>query len=177
MNNSDPVLRLQNGDKTAFREIVETHQAKIRGLIAYMGLRPSDVDDVAQDTFIHAYEHIRDFKAGTNFQAWLKRIARFKALAFLEAAGREARNRGKALEVFLMRTEGNEEDPEGDTLMDRLMGCLGRLEAKARGLLEKRYSGVSISEIAGETGRSEDATKMQLFRIRVALKKCVETGT
>ena len=173
----DPVVRLQRGDKAAFRELVEEHQAKIRGLVAYMGLRPSDVDDVAQDTFLHAYEHIREFRAGTNFQAWLKRIARFKAMAFLEAARREARNRGRALEVFLLRAAEQTGETGDDSLMDRLMKCLGGLEAKARSLLEKRYSGVPVAQIARETGRSEDAAKMQLFRIRVALKQCVEAGT
>ena len=170
-------MRLQGGDKAAFREIVETHQASVRGLIAYMGLSASDVDDIAQDTFIHVYEHIHEFEPGTNFPAWVKRIARYKALSFLEASRREARNRGRALQAFLMASDREEGERDGDTLMERLKRCLERLGEKARAALEKRYAGVPVAEIAREADRSVDATKMQLFRTRLALKKCVEAGT
>ena len=173
MDTQDPVERLQQGDKAAFREIVEGYQARVRGLIACMGLRAADVDDVAQDTFIHIYEHIREFTAGTNFPAWVRTIARFKALAFLEAARREAENRGKALEAFLIAGETGAET-ETEPLLERLMSCMERMGDAARDLLEKRYSGAPLGELARQSGHSEDAMKMQLFRIRVALKRCVE---
>ena len=67
----DAVRRLQDGDKGAFTEIVQAYQATVRGLIAYMGPQPADADDIAQIVFLHAYEHIGDFEAGTNFEAWL----------------------------------------------------------------------------------------------------------
>lgn len=174
---SDPVERFLNGDPSAFRDIVESHQARIRGLIAYMGLRSADVDDVAQDTFIHVYEHIREYRIGTNLSAWIKAIARFKALAFLEAARREARHRQDTLEDFLMAATPPpaEHETEDETLMERMMRCLNRMEEHPRSLLKAHYSGTPIKELARRKGHSKDAMKMLLFRIRTALKRCVET--
>ncbi len=173
---TDPVERFLNGDPAAFREIVETHQARIRGLIAYMGLRAADVDDVAQDTFIHVYEHIREYTVGTNLSAWIKAIARYKALAFLEAARREARHRQDALEDFLMAaTEPPDETAtEDESLMDRMMRCLNRMDEQPRSLLKAHYSGTPIKDLARRKGHSKDAMKMLLFRLRTALKRCVE---
>ena len=176
---SDPVERFLNGDSAAFREIVETHQARIRGFIAYMGLRAADVDDVAQDTFIHVYEHIHEYKIGTNLGAWIKAIARYKALAFLEAARREARRRNDALEDLLIAaTEPlGENASEDETLMERMMHCISRMGEHSRTLLKAHYSGTPVKKLAGRTGVSKDAMKMRLFRLRIALKRCVEAYT
>ena len=172
----DVVTRLQAGDTEAFREIVETYQARIRTLIAFSGIQPNDVDEIAQDAFIHAFEHIGEFKAGTNMEAWLKAIVRNKILAYWEATRRDQRNKSNALKMFLIdRLSGGNEDDETD-MVSRLRRCISRLAEHAQAVIQKRYTGSSIRQIAQETGRSSAAMKMMLCRIHLQLRKCVETS-
>ena len=67
-------------------------------------------------------------------------------------------------------------DREGDDVMHRLTACLDRLDAKMYELIESRYAGVPLRKLAVGFGRSVAAVKMQLLRIRLALKKCVEAN-
>ena len=84
------VIKLQKGDKNAFRPIVETYQAEIRTLIACNGINLTDVDDIAQATFLYVYQHVDRYQPGTNFRAWLHTITMYKTKAFLEEKKREA---------------------------------------------------------------------------------------
>ncbi len=171
----DPVLRLQNGDKEAFRELVEAHQARIRLSIAACGMQPADVDDIAQDAFIYVYEHIHDFQAGTNFAAWCKAIARNKVLAFLEAKKREKRNKENALEFFLLEASGvSAEGPESEAILNRLQSCMTRLTGRISEVMKARYAGVPLEKLAAGINRSVAAVKMMLLRARVELRKCME---
>ena len=178
---TDPVERLQQGDTSAFREIVETHQARIRTVVACMGVPPSDVDDIAQDAFIHVYRNIEKFEAGTNFEVWIKTIARFKARAYFESRKRETKNKGNALEHFLLsKGEANAEtmtDTEPDELVLRLRHCLSSLTDRARSVITRRYQGVPLQRLAEELSRSVAAIKMMLLRTRIQLRKCVEAET
>jgi RNA polymerase sigma-70 factor (ECF subfamily) len=172
----DPVLRLQRGERGAFREIVEAHQARLRAFVAAFGLPPADVDDVAQDAFLFAYEHIREFEAGTRLGAWLKAIARNKAMARVDALRREARNKGNYLRQALLEPAAGAEAPDAAEAAERLKKCVRRLPEAQRSLLERRYEGVPLNQFARELGRSVDAVKMLLLRIRKLVRKCVETG-
>jgi DNA-directed RNA polymerase specialized sigma24 family protein len=54
------------------------------------------------------------------------------------------------------------------------MVCLNKLEDRVRVVLQRCYAGVPINQLAEERGQSSAATKMYLFRVRQALKRCVE---
>ena len=97
------VLRVQEGDRDAFRALVETFQARVRFQIACSGVPGADVDDIAQDVFVWLYENIRSFQPGTEFGAWCAAVARNKVRAHLELKRRETRNREKALEELATR--------------------------------------------------------------------------
>ncbi len=74
---ADLVARvLVDDDHHAFAELVRNHQSAIRGLLRQ--LTRSDLalaDDLAQETFLRAYKHIRSFRGEAKFSTWLYRIA------------------------------------------------------------------------------------------------------
>ena len=71
--------------------------------------------------------------------------------------------------------EHGEETPEElDGRLRALDKCLGRLEEKERQLVEHRYfSGSTLEAFSTRCGRSADSLRVSLFRIRAALKKCI----
>jgi RNA polymerase sigma factor (sigma-70 family) len=77
LTDADLVARvLVDDDQNAFGELVRRHQTKVRGLLRQ--LTRTDValaDDLAQETFLRAYKHIRSFRGEARFSTWLYRIA------------------------------------------------------------------------------------------------------
>ncbi|MEQ9314389.1 MAG: RNA polymerase sigma factor, partial [Henriciella sp.] len=81
---SDPDLAALavKGDRKAFAELVRRHQGKVRGMLRRLSGSPSDGDDLAQQTFVTAWEKLSSY-AGGRFQSWLCAIAYRQ---FLQAA-------------------------------------------------------------------------------------------
>ncbi|MBA2586934.1 MAG: sigma-70 family RNA polymerase sigma factor [Chthoniobacterales bacterium] len=77
LTDADLVARvLLDDDHHAFAELVRRHQSTVRGLLRQ--LTRTDValaDDLAQETFLRAYKHIRSFRGEARFSTWLYRIA------------------------------------------------------------------------------------------------------
>ncbi|MFC1760785.1 sigma-70 family RNA polymerase sigma factor [Planctomycetota bacterium] len=170
------IIRLQSGEKAAFRPLIEATQADVRTWIAYHGIGLTDVDDIAQATFIHVYEHIGQFEVGTDFHAWIRTIAYYKTKAFLEKRSRELRNRGRLLESYLLEKTPDIVNPRDSSEMaSRLRKCLQKLGDRGRHLIQLRYSGVPLRKIAEDLDRSVPAVKMMLMRMRLQLRRCVET--
>lgn len=69
------VAQAKQGDRDAFERIVDAYRRKIRDYAAKMLNDPSEAEDVAQQTFVRAYEAISDLRDNSRFQTWLYRIA------------------------------------------------------------------------------------------------------
>ncbi len=64
-----------SGGRAAFGELAKRHGSAVRGLLRRMGADPSLADDLAQDAFLSAFEHIAEFRGEGAFAGWIKRIA------------------------------------------------------------------------------------------------------
>lgn len=63
-------------NQRAFDQLVRKYQSPVRRFLLNLTLGNETLsDDLAQDTFLKAYEHITQFKGIASFQTWLFRIA------------------------------------------------------------------------------------------------------
>ena len=63
-------------NRRAFDQLVRKYQSPVRRFLLNLTLGDEALsDDLAQDTFLKAYEHITQFKGIASFQTWLFRIA------------------------------------------------------------------------------------------------------
>lgn len=63
-------------DRRAFAHLVEKYQVRLRRFLLHLTGGDSYLaDDLAQDTFVRAYERIRSYKGLSSFSTWLFRIA------------------------------------------------------------------------------------------------------
>jgi RNA polymerase sigma-70 factor (ECF subfamily) len=69
------VQRARNGDRDAFRQLVERYQRKIATLALGMLRNREDALDVVQETFTKAYQSLDRFKGDASFYTWTYRIA------------------------------------------------------------------------------------------------------
>ena len=71
----DIIIRCQQGDKQAFRWIVQTHQQMIFSLALKMLCDEEEAKDMVQETFIKVWQSIRDYDPQRTFTTWLYTIA------------------------------------------------------------------------------------------------------
>lgn len=84
MLEADLVKRARRGDITAYDELVKRYQERIYATVYHMTSNHEDANDIAQESFIKAYQALKSFKGGSSFYTWLYRIAVNKTINFLK---------------------------------------------------------------------------------------------
>jgi RNA polymerase sigma factor (sigma-70 family) len=80
----DLVRRAQGGDLAAYDDLVKRYQERIYATVYHMTSNHEDANDLAQDSFIKAFQALKSFKGGSSFYTWLYRIAVNKTINFLK---------------------------------------------------------------------------------------------
>lgn len=168
------LARLQGGDRAAFGEIIQRHQAAVFGYLRARLLQASDAEDLTQEVFLRCYSGSARFDPSALVRPWLLGIAR----NLLREHTRKVKRRKEVVwtELCLELDEMVSSDDElyGD-MLDHLPGCLNALGESARQAIELRYSShLRLSEIGEKLCRSEGAAKLLMFRARQALKNCLD---
>jgi RNA polymerase sigma-70 factor (ECF subfamily) len=78
------VRRSRRGDLTAYDDLVKRYQERIYATIYHMTSNHEDANDLAQESFIKAFQVLPSFKGGSSFYTWLYRIAVNKTINFLK---------------------------------------------------------------------------------------------
>ena len=71
----DIISRCQQGDKEAFRWVVQTHQRMVFSLALKMLCDEEEAKDMVQETFIRVWQNIRSFDLQRTFSTWIYTIA------------------------------------------------------------------------------------------------------
>ncbi len=69
------VAKAREGDLQAFNELVNSYSRKIFRLAKHITQNDEDAEDVLQETFLKAFEHLGDFQGQSKFYTWIVRIA------------------------------------------------------------------------------------------------------
>src|SRR5438445_9014419 len=77
---ADLVIRAKAGDAQAFTELVNRYERKIYRLAKHITQNDEDAEDVLQEAFLKAYEHLPGFQGNSKFYTWIVRIAVNEAL-------------------------------------------------------------------------------------------------
>jgi RNA polymerase sigma-70 factor (ECF subfamily) len=171
----------RKGSKEAFSQIVRSHQVRVRAFLSKFVPVDDVVDDLAQETFLAAFQSLASYRAESPLRTWLLGIARHRALRYLKdlqdrRQGRAARLEG-VLDAFLVqRIELETEIASNfDQRVQALEACLKTLpQTGARMVQEFYYKGRSAGEVAHLTGKTEGAIRITLMRLRHALSQCIE---
>jgi RNA polymerase sigma-70 factor (ECF subfamily) len=175
----DGVIRsAQQGDLSAFEEIVRRYETRIRAWAVSHTPPGGDADEVAQVTFVKACHGLAGFRAGTNFEGWLFTIARYQLMTESTRLRRLADYRSRyvpdILERELARRAESPEDEPSERLT-LLRACLAEMDERGRKALRWRYDeGIPMQVMAERAGRTVAACKKWLFTLRQKLQACVE---
>jgi RNA polymerase sigma-70 factor, ECF subfamily len=160
-------------DHLAFVQLLTSHQGRLYAYSLSLLGDPDQARDVMQETNVVLWQKASTFTLGTNFAAWMLRIAHFQALAHRQRQHRQRIVFDEDL-VTLLATEAEERDPLIDEQSRLLHACLEHLNERHRDILRTRYQGdADLETIAQQFGRNVNTIKQLLFRARAALVDCI----
>jgi RNA polymerase sigma-70 factor (ECF subfamily) len=152
-NETELLRRAQKGDPQAFGALVERYQRRVVGVAFAVVHNQDDALELAQETFVRAFENINKFESRSSFSTWLYRIAANLAIDFRRREGRHTILRGEDAENEIQRMPA----PRGDSFLEasrnelskRISGALKELTPEHRAvILLREVEGLSYDEIS-----------------------------
>ena len=171
--------RFNDGDISAFEELVLKYQDRIYNLCRHMLLNAHDAEDAAQDTFLKAYQKLKDFRPEASLYTWLYRVAVNTCLDYKRRPFPESLFRKSEDEEFVDEPISDWPSPErlyeSKQIGLALRKSLGKLSLKLRTvLILKEIEGLSYEEIAAILDISVGTVKSRISRARDELKKSLK---
>ena len=175
------VEALRSGDRGEFARLVDTYSGPLYRLALKMIGNPPDAEDVLQNTFLKAFQHIGEFEGRSSLSTWLYRIASNEALMLL---------RKQRPEITLSDTTPEDEEnsdyepaqftdwcclPEEEFLSSESRAALDRAVQHLPEILRivfilRDIEGLSIQETSQALSLNETAVKTRLLRARLRLR-------
>lgn len=165
------VQRVLAGAVDGFAALVDRHQGRIVAHLSRLVGR-DDADDLAQETFVRAYQALSRYDSKYPFRGWLLVIA--SRLAANHAAKRKERHHHDGDDSQIIgRDDPAKMVADNDAhavLLQKLDHACAGLSAEARMLYELRFrQELSVSELAEYFHLSDNALKVRIYRLRSAL--------
>ncbi len=160
------------GDTSSFGKLVERYQDFVFTIAFRIMKVREEAEEVAQDSFIKAYESLNSFRGESKFSSWLYSIAYRKGLDALRK-----NKKYKASEIIDDITEGEVsgiEDAlhylEDEERKKAIQDCILKLASDEATIITLYYfQDQSVREISTITELSEDNIKVKLYRSRKKL--------
>jgi RNA polymerase sigma-70 factor (ECF subfamily) len=171
INETELVIRAQNGERSAFSELVCIHAQGVMNVIYRMCGDAQIAEDAAQETFIQAWIHLSSYRPNTSLRSWLYRIAVNAATDMLR---KEKRILPNALEDLQLKDP--EPGPEAHFFQEERItlvqkAILSLPDACRAVLVLREYEGLSYHEIADALGIPVGTVMSRLNYARKLLKE------
>lgn len=174
------VAQTREGDARAFNALVRRYEGKIFRLAQHITQNREDAEDVLQETFLKAYEHLDQFQGNSKFYTWIVRIAVNQSLMKLRKRRSdktvsidESIDTGEdtvAREIAAW-DESPEERYSREELSSILTSAIDSLAAPYREVFVLRdLEELSTEETAEALSLSIPAVKSRLLRARLQLR-------
>jgi RNA polymerase sigma-70 factor, ECF subfamily len=169
-----------NGDPRAFEKLVEKYKKRIYYLAYRMTRDHDSADELAQESFVKAYQALGSFKKGYSFYTWVYRICVNLTINFLKRE-KHTVSADYLREMDLLPETGTDVDQLERMITSEQAGLVKRVldtlppEQKSAFLL-KTYDNMSYEEMADVMECSIGTVMSRLFRARQKLKKALKAA-
>lgn len=157
----------QAGDPGAFTALVERYWDRLYRWLYHLTHDGHGAEDLAQETFLKAFAALASFRAGSNFRAWLFRIAHNN---FVNQK-RALRNVRQPMPADVPAgTAGPIEETLTREALQQVVKAVNKLPADFRtALLLRTDEGLSFREIAEILDITEETARWRVFKARQKL--------
>ena len=173
------VARVRAGETPLYEVLMRRYNQRVYRVARSILGNDAEAEDVMQEAYVRAYQHLDQFAGRSSFATWLTRIAVHEALARARRSRRfdplDEESEPVAGESFSLSASTADRDPERQ-MFDHEMKTL--LEGAIEGLprdyrtvfVLREIEGMSTAETAESLGVSEDVIKTRLHRARGLLR-------
>ncbi|HEY4414936.1 MAG TPA: sigma-70 family RNA polymerase sigma factor [Verrucomicrobiae bacterium] len=178
------IAAVLSGDAASFELLVQKYSPRVFATARRYARRESEIEDIAQEVWLKAFDKLKSFRGEAPFEHWLMRMAVRTCYDFLRG---HQRNRESSfselsepeddwLERFAVAPESVSESADAaKMLVERVLEKLSPEARLVITLLE--IEDRSVKEIAELTGWSAPLVKVRAFRARGEMKKILARMT
>jgi RNA polymerase sigma-70 factor (ECF subfamily) len=165
------IIRAQGGDRSAFADLVGRYWDRLYRWLYHLTRNRHAAEDLTQETFLKAFAGLERFRPGTNFAAWLFRIAHNNFANHYRLTQRGSRPLPEDLPA---RDQGPVEEAETRETMRALTEGIAKLPTDFRAALLLRIEeDLSFRQIAQVLGLTEETARWRVFKARQKLLEVV----
>lgn len=172
------IAAVLKGDSASFEPLVAKYSPRVFATARRYARRESEIEDIAQEVWLKAFDKLASFRGEAPFEHWLMRMTVRTCYDFLRG---HQRNREASfseisdaeddwLDHFVADPSSAAEDADAArTLINRV---LEKLSPEARLVIQLlEIEDRSVKEIADLTGWSVPLVKVRAFRARAEMRK------
>jgi RNA polymerase sigma-70 factor, ECF subfamily len=163
------------GDIRLFEVLMRRHNQRLFRAARSILHSDDEAEDVMQDAYARAFEHLADFRGTAQFSTWLTRIAVHEALARLRRANLVARLDAQHEEGAhdMASSASTPEQHVSDTeLRSVIESAIDELPPEFRVVFVLRVvEQMNVADVAECLGIPQETVKTRLFRARQRLKR------
>lgn len=165
------IHRIMEGETSLYEYFLDKYSQQVFILIVRIVENEKDAEELTQDTFLKAFEHLSSFKAESSFSTWIYRIAYNTAISATRKKKYDLCTMDDAMLANLSDEQVNDAlNDEGEERIKKLNEAIKKLDADERALITLFYEEEKpISEAAHILGLTESNAKVKLHRIRKKL--------
>jgi RNA polymerase sigma-70 factor (ECF subfamily) len=180
LSDEEIVQRVVAGETGLFELLIRRHDQRVYRAARAIIRNEADAEDIAQEAYLHAFQHLSQFEHRAKFSTWLLRIAIHEALArYRDNARFEDLDELAGSEVVLTDPRSSPEQVVAHGEMKEfIQRAIDNLSPTLRTVLMLRaIEDLSTAEAAEVLDISEDNLKVRLHRAKAALReKLVEVA-
>src|SRR5215470_15634871 len=176
LSDEEVVRRVINGERALFEILMRRYNQRLFRVTRSIVTNDLEAEDIIQDAYVRAYEHLSQFEGRARLSTWLTKIAIYQAYARVRRVDRQKLDSISALEEQGMDVKSNARDPEQQTHDGEVKMVLEKafdaLPDEYRSVFMLReVEGLSTAETAECLEISEENVKTRLHRARALLRR------
>ena len=160
---------------TEFVSLLTDHQGQLYSYILSLIPNFNDADDILQDTTKIMWEKFGEYKSGTDFLAWGRKIAYYNVLEYFR---RKKKENGLCFDEQLADKLSINSEKVSDSSKEyvyHLNSCIDKLNDKDQELLKHRYfENSDVKSMAAKFGCSVQYVYRNISRVQQLLLVCIE---
>ncbi len=173
----DYIRSAQEGHQAAFSEVVRQFRGRVFAMAAKYARNHHELDDLAQEVFIHVWKGLPRYRWEAPFEHWLTRIAVRCCFDFLRRHRRQRErecSRDALMEAGVLTEPVAPHEAEENAACAIIRQAMQRLKPAEQLILTLlELEDRSVRETAVLTGWSEANVKVRAHRARLALRLAV----
>jgi len=170
LTDEDIVERILGGETALFELLMRRYNQRLYRITRAIVKDEGEAEDVTQDAYVRAFEHLDQFAGRARFSTWLTRIAVHEASARLRRRGRQT-DIEESMPMLVSADAGPEQRAADHELGQAIEDAVDSLpEGYGSVFMLREVEGLSTAETAACLDINPETVKTRLHRARALLR-------